>query len=1210
MLRHSPRILRLAILLFLVSSTAYSRTVRKTPVPISTANSITQKYNPADYFAAASAGIDTIVFAHWDFEDEFGGPDAQGWTSHDLSVNPTYFHVDDFAGLGGGDFGGLVPIAGSQSLWCGVRPSPDDPANSTYPGYGDYWFQIFESVSFAVTGDVDVGFDLRADSDLVTDYTEFQYLTKSGRWQTVLGPFTQLAPGVAYVASALATVPADSLNGSIQLRFLFQSSFFANSDEDGNLNTDGAIIVDNLSVSDANGLVDFQDFEAESPGALVTADGDWAASDGAYGDYSGLFDGATIVQEDPAGSNTSNVWAFFNGSTAVSCDFPEQAVVPYGPPDGTGHSSEYIDNEVWSPWVDLELARVILSFDVYVDLPRDPLVLYKWHVRFMVDDSPTAWDDWNFLYYGDQKEWYRRSEDISSLIPPGATQVQVAIGVFDFAGVGPTGYSGNCHTTAPLVDNVTLSTFTQSFVVTNTNDSGDGSLRQAIIDAEADSLLSHIGFDIPGAGPHTITPLTMFEQLDHPVIIDGYTQPGSLPNTAGPGVAGNADLKVVIDGSVSAGTAFRAYGGYTTIRGLVIHQFLRGIILNSDENIVEGCYIGTDVSGTIDMGNTTRGILILGNNNLIGGSLPAARNVISGNDSDGIDVAGDANDIFGNLIGTNAAGSAAIGNQHGVSIGSADNNWLGSADPADRNVISGNTNSEVKVSSSSANHIIGNYIGTTIGGDARLSDADNGIWLTNTRNTYVGGTSLAEANVIAGADDNAIRIGGASNLIRGNFIGVDASGTIDLGDVGQGVLVYADSCHVEYNVIAYNGGTGITVSDGEWNTLLFNDIYENGDIGIDLGWDGVTPNDTNDWDSGPNSLLNSPVITSAIRHPGYVTVSGTLEVSDWGSAIYEFYYHVNDACDPSGFGQGQQSQSVTGASGAVPIVVKSSKTTLSESSFSLDVYWDEAVAGKTLTMLVTKAASAGAPVVQTSEFSNCMLITNSPPGTDVVVELEDQNGESPATVTFDSLGTGGTTTLETLPVGSCPSFPGVFQPTTSLCYEVGTDAAFEGDFELCIDYDDTELGGTETNLSLLHYSSISSAWEDITTSVDTVANIICGSTDHFSPFVLAYNTASGVELGLPVPVSLAMAQNYPNPFNPATTIVYDVPRGASTVSINIYDVGGAVVRRLVNGPVGAGRHEVAWDGRDNKGHRVTSGIYFFRMASGKFVQTRKMILLK
>jgi flagellar hook assembly protein FlgD len=97
---------------------------------------------------------------------------------------------------------------------------------------------------------------------------------------------------------------------------------------------------------------------------------------------------------------------------------------------------------------------------------------------------------------------------------------------------------------------------------------------------------------------------------------------------------------------------------------------------------------------------------------------------------------------------------------------------------------------------------------------------------------------------------------------------------------------------------------------------------------------------------------------------------------------------------------------------------------------------------------------------------------------------------------------------------------------------------------------------------------------------------------------------------IPVPSESALFQNHPNPFNPSTTIGYDVPEGVGHVTLQVYDIKGTLVRTLVNTVPPGGRHTVEWDGRDGGGHAVSTGIYFYQLKAGGFVDTRKMLLMK
>jgi flagellar hook assembly protein FlgD len=102
---------------------------------------------------------------------------------------------------------------------------------------------------------------------------------------------------------------------------------------------------------------------------------------------------------------------------------------------------------------------------------------------------------------------------------------------------------------------------------------------------------------------------------------------------------------------------------------------------------------------------------------------------------------------------------------------------------------------------------------------------------------------------------------------------------------------------------------------------------------------------------------------------------------------------------------------------------------------------------------------------------------------------------------------------------------------------------------------------------------------------------------------------TGLEGHTALPTTFAISQNYPNPFNPTTSIKYQLPQ-TSDVRLLIYNVLGQKVRTLVNNQIEAGYHSVIWDGRNDEGNAVASGVYIYRFEAGKFTRTMKLMLLK
>ena len=287
------------------------------------------------------------------------------------------------------------------------------------------------------------------------------------------------------------------------------------------------------------------------------------------------------------------------------------------------------------------------------------------------------------VLFGDGAGGFSTATDFGT----GTGRLSVAVG--DFNGDGKQDLA--TANGSPPGNNVSVllrqCTAQQIFTVTNTNDSGAGSLRQAILGANANAGQNDtIVFNIPGAGVHTISPTSALPDITDSVNILGYTQPGASHNTLANG--DNAVLLIELDGTniPNAPTLLINTGGSSIVRGLVINRnpSAEGIrITGGGGHLISGNFIGTNAAGTAASANSSNGILILdSSNNTVGGTFPGARNVISGNGNDGVQITGSAatgNIVLGNLLGTNAAGTAALGNAfNGVRItNSATNTTVG-----------------------------------------------------------------------------------------------------------------------------------------------------------------------------------------------------------------------------------------------------------------------------------------------------------------------------------------------------------------------------------------------------------------------------------------------------------------------------------------------------------------------------------------------------
>ena len=317
----------------------------------------------------------------------------QGWVSHDLTIQTgDYVHVDDFAGLGGGAFGLLVPIQGAKSLWIGARANAADPDLCGYgslPGYGNAWQQLLCSKCFTLTGDATLSYNAKWDSEPGYDFTNVEF--DAGCTDICVGFDDDQRPynGQGSAAESI-TITAATHGGSGRVRFNFLADT-AWSDSDGLWDTDGAFIVDNLKIVDGAGIQTNQTFEAELVGAHGTVDGHWASCNlPGYGDFAVAPAGCGPAQQDPCARDLSCLWTFISGSTAnYACGgFPGVTAIPFGNALG-----QYLTNEVWSPqiaWVGAG-TQAILQFSVYRDLPLDNLVFYVWHVRSTSAAARKGW---------------------------------------------------------------------------------------------------------------------------------------------------------------------------------------------------------------------------------------------------------------------------------------------------------------------------------------------------------------------------------------------------------------------------------------------------------------------------------------------------------------------------------------------------------------------------------------------------------------------------------------------------------------------------------------------------------------------------------------------------------------------------------------------------------------------------------------------------
>jgi uncharacterized repeat protein (TIGR01451 family)/CSLREA domain-containing protein len=318
-------------------------------------------------------------------------------------------------------------------------------------------------------------------------------------------------------------------------------------------------------------------------------------------------------------------------------------------------------------------------------------------------------------------------------------------------------------------------------------------------------------------------------------------------NFIGTNAAGTAEIGNGSNGVEVINALNNTIGGTTAAaRNIISGNAGNGVLIESTAlpatgNLVQGNFIGTDVSGTGDLGNGDNGVLMRSfagvvSNNTVGGTAAGAGNLISSNGnpklsaSDGVELNGSNvtnNFVQGNFIGTNASGTAALGNYgSGVRIGSASNNTIGGTASGARNIISGNAQHGVAISFSNSNLVAGNFIGTDVNGTAELGNALSGVGvLFDGSNNMIGGTTAAARNIISGNGQHGVLIIGASdgvfaNFVRGNFIGTNSAGTGALANLQDGIRIDESGDNIiggtasgAGNVISGNAQNGVTFTN-------------------------------------------------------------------------------------------------------------------------------------------------------------------------------------------------------------------------------------------------------------------------------------------------------------------------------------------------------------------------------------------------------------
>ena len=476
-----------------------------------------------------------------------------------------------------------------------------------------------------------------------------------------------------------------------------------------------------------------------------------------------------------------------------------------------------------------------------------------------------------------------------------------------FLGTGSGSVPGNAALTASVAADETdldpanndaatdIDLVASTLVVTNTNDSGAGSLRQAILDANADPDADVIRFDIAGFAVPSLNPATPLPSITEAVVIDAFSAEAGVFEIDGTGVnncleveGSNVTLRgLVMNRANSVGLAMD--GGADFITGNEIFGCVFGLNADGDTDLgngddganikkssdvtiggplfwqgnvfsgnddngldlrfdsefitVQGNKFGTDLAGAADLGNTDHGLIVFADDCVIGGSAPGEGNVISGNDELGVSLAGRRNRLIGNRIGTDSTGMNSIANFQGGMLADGDDNVIGGTEPGEANQISGNRiiNLELR----DGPRVIGNLIGPNADLTGTPAGFPFGSGVEIGDDAVLGGVFPGEGNVISAND------GRANAFILGNFIGTNAEGTAALTNDGDGIFSRSQEVGTTFigldvlgggNVISGNDDNGVEFDRSFSSGTSQNHHVQNNKIGTDVTGTEPIPN--------------------------------------------------------------------------------------------------------------------------------------------------------------------------------------------------------------------------------------------------------------------------------------------------------------------------------------------------------------------------------
>ncbi len=405
-------------------------------------------------------------------------------------------------------------------------------------------------------------------------------------------------------------------------------------------------------------------------------------------------------------------------------------------------------------------------------------------------------------------------------------------------------------------------------IVTSAADAGPGSLRECMMTAGGGDAITFDPEVFPPGAPVSIRlasqlpSLTLGNQTidasNSGVIIDGAGAPAgamgllvesSVNTIKGLQILGFPEHGILLSGNQNIIGGDRSVGSGPTGEGNVISGCGGiGLSIYGSDNLILGNFIGTDALGSMANGNEIVGVQLSGAGNIVGGTAGGEKNVISGNSEAGIQIQDTGtmnNTIIGNFIGTDITGTVALGNGSGICLVSgASHNKVGGATPRERNIISGNQESGIGfiLEGVEANVVMGNFIGVDVTGTRALGNGREGVIIQEGPcNNIIGGANPGEGNIISGNKNVGVIIAGAigvfQNTVIGNIIGADVTGAAPLGNALGGVLIWGwgfnrigGETSGERNIISGNNGPGVSIG----GSVIYDSLVLGNYIGLDV----------------------------------------------------------------------------------------------------------------------------------------------------------------------------------------------------------------------------------------------------------------------------------------------------------------------------------------------------------------------------------------